>query len=360
MGTPRPVLVYSTQGVLTGCQLARVALLCLFETATTPGRIVRFDLRRRTMKTLFDPNPHLSVVRIGHTQRLFAKTTFDIEAFGDLVLPPDHRPGQRHPLIIVQYSSRGFLRGGTGDEFPIQPLAAAGMAVLSFQRPRDYVVEGARQLDDLTHAEQKDWGDRRNVQSALDQLIDQAVATGTIDESRMGLTGLSDGASTAQFALLNGRMQYKAVSLASCCEDEATFTALGGPALADGRKVSGYPAWGDVVDPWRIYSLSRNAARLTTPMLLQLADSEYLLSLESVRALNAERAMVDLFVFPDERHIKWQPAHRLAIYRRNIDWFAFWLQDARPSFAEGASHFARWDAMRQGLPSRPGCVEGAC
>ncbi len=255
-------------------------------------------------------------------------------------------------MVVVQYSSRGFLRGGTGDEFPIQPLAAAGMAVLSFQRPRDYVVEGARHISDLTRAEQKDWGDRRNVQSALDGLIEQAVATGTIDTHRIGLTGLSDGASTAQFALLNGRAHFSALALASCCEDEATFTVMGGPALADGRKAGGYPAWGDVGDPWARYSLSRNASKLNLPILMQLADSEYLLSLETVHALNLAGPTVDLFVFPDERHIKWQPAHRLAIYRRNIDWFSFWLLGDRGDLGIDIAQRGRWEAIRDVLRGR--------
>ncbi len=27
----------------------------------------------------------------------------------------------------------------------------------------------------------------------------------------------------------------------------------------------------------------------------------------------------------DEPHFKWQPAHRLAIYERSLEWFQFWL-----------------------------------
>lgn len=352
IGKDRPARFYSTDGVLTGCRMIHGGLICLLEASNSPGRIVEIRPDRQRPDILFDPNPQIGKVRLGSIQRLFARTVFGVEAFGDLVLPPDHRLGQRHPLVVVQYSSRGFLRGGTGDEFPIQPLAAEGFAVLSFQRPKDYVAQDARHLSDLTHAEQKDWADRRNVQSALDGLIDRAVATGVVNPRRIGLTGLSDGASTTQFALLNGRTHFSAVALASCCEDEATFTVMGGPALADGRKASGYPAWGDVIDPWAKYSLSRNAARLDVPILMQLADSEYLLSLETVNALNADGPMVDLFVYPDERHIKWQPAHRLAIYRRNIEWFRFWLRDA-PSIADGGGNqLAQWQAIRRSVKAR--------
>ena len=32
-------------------------------------------------------------------------------------------------------------------------------------------------------------------------------------------------------------------------------------------------------------------------------------------------------VFSNEYHIKWQPVHRYNIYRRNIQWLKFWLQN---------------------------------
>src|SRR3546814_1411636 len=67
---------------------------------------------------------------MGRAQRIMLKSSVGIQAFGDLVYPADYRAGQRYPLIVVQYESRGFLRGGTGDEFPIQAFASNGFAVL--------------------------------------------------------------------------------------------------------------------------------------------------------------------------------------------------------------------------------------
>nr|WP_285236604.1 prolyl oligopeptidase family serine peptidase [Sphingobium sp. BHU LFT2] len=78
-------------------------------------------------------------------------------------------------------------------------------------------------------------------------------------------------------------------------------------------------------DFWRPYALSVNAARIDTPILMQLADSEYLYALETIHALEGEGKPVEAYIFPDERHIKWQPAHRLAIYERNLAWFERWL-----------------------------------
>lgn len=94
--------------------------------------------------------------------------------------------------------------------------------------------------------------------------------------------------------------------------------------------------------------MARNARRIHQPILMQLAHSEALIALESVTALKAAGQPVEMLVFPDERHVKWQPAHRLAIYRRNIDWFRFWLQgytDPDPSAAR-AAQYLRWKILR--------------
>src|SRR3546814_16462984 len=61
---------------------------------------------------------------------------FGTETFGDLVYPVNYDRRKKYPLIVVQYISRGFLRGGVGDEFPIQVFANRGYAVLSIQRPK--------------------------------------------------------------------------------------------------------------------------------------------------------------------------------------------------------------------------------
>src|SRR3546814_20505776 len=55
----------------------------------------------------------------------------------------------------------------------------------------------------------------------------------------------------------------------------------------------------------------------------------------------------DLFVFPDEDHIKSQPAHRLAVYRRNLDWFGFWLKDEIQSDPTRRPEVERWQEMRK-------------
>ena len=85
---------------------------------------------------------------------------------------------------------------------------------------------------------------------------------------------------------------------------------------------------------------------MDTPLLMQLADDEYLLALEAFEALREHHQPVEMYVFPNEHHGKWQPAHRLAIYLRSLDWFAFWLQNRKDPGPGKQAQYERWEKMR--------------
>lgn len=120
-----------------------------------------------------------------------------------------------------------------------------------------------------------------------------------------------------------------------------------GPAAAREFRLAGYPRMVDRDEAfWKEISLSLNAAHVKVPLLLQLADEETLNALESYAALREAGAPVDMFVFPGEHHIKWQPAHRLAVYRRTLDWFDYWLRGLRSDAPDRQAELASWDALR--------------
>jgi dipeptidyl aminopeptidase/acylaminoacyl peptidase len=99
---------------------------------------------------------------------------------------------------------------------------------------------------------------------------------------------------------------------------------------------------------WRQIAISPNVDNIRAPILLQESDDEYWTALQSFTALREAGRPIDLFVFPNEHHAKWQPAHRLAVYKRSIDWFDYWLNGIK---APGrAGEIAHWEAMRQALP----------
>src|SRR3546814_7791081 len=184
------------------------------------------------------------------TNTLFPYTTLfrswrnnlGLPAWGDLVPPPYRTPGEKLPLIIVQYHSDGFLRGGTGDEYPIFPLAARGCAVLSSENPPTiaHACPNLKTWDEINRASMKDWADRRSLLSSILTGVGQVVARGIADPSRIGITGLSDGASSARFALINSRV-FSAAAISQSSLEPKTAMTYGGLAWADYNPTHGYP-----------------------------------------------------------------------------------------------------------------------
>lgn len=344
-----PIRLSATEDVVQNCVPSAARLICTAENATTPRRIVSIDPRTGARYPIFDPNPEFTRVRLGRVERLRWRNDKGLEAWGDLVLPPDYRPGTALPLIVVQYHSRGFLRGGTGDEYPIYLFAQRGFAVLSFERPPDVTqfMPHLRTEVELNAASDAGWAERKSMLSSLLTGLQMAVATGSVDPRRIGITGLSDGATSARFALINSKA-FAAAAISSCCVEPKTSMTYGGIAWADYNRSVGYPP-ASVDDPtfWRPASLALNAARIKTPLLMQLSDDEYLLSLEAFEALREHHAPVELYVYPGEHHVKWQPIHRLAVYERNLDWFDFWLRCREGQSPIKRAQYPRWEAMRR-------------
>jgi dipeptidyl aminopeptidase/acylaminoacyl peptidase len=335
---------FRTAGLLLGCEPAQDMLVCAQEEATVPRRIIKLNPQTGVTSLVFDPNPQFKQFRLGPVRRLFWSNDKGIETYGDLVLPPDSRKDEKPPLIVVTYRSRGFLRGGTGDEYPIQPLAARGYAVLSFDEPRD-IASFAKTSSRAEYGaiNRKDWANRRSIQSSLEAGIATVERLSFSDPKRRAITGLSDGASILWFSLINSNL-FSAAAVSSCCEEPISSMALLGERGAHYFQSAGYPLLSDNDQPfWANMSVSRNAAKLSTPTLLHLSDGEYLHSLVSIRALRFFGQPVDAYVFPDEQHIKWQAAHRLAVYERNIAWFDFWLKGIVPRDVETAK---RWTMLR--------------
>jgi dipeptidyl aminopeptidase/acylaminoacyl peptidase len=347
----KPVRILQTEDLLVGCLMAHGRLLCGRESAKQPREVVLINPASGHSQLLFDPNPDFPSHSLGSVQRLRWRNPRGKESFGDLVLPPHHLPGDHHPLIIVQYQSRGFLRGGTGDEYPIFLFAQHGFAVLSFDRTGFYGDDfPTADVTARTRLNVANWADRRDVLSALEGGIQQVNAMGVIDPHRIGITGLSDGSSTLQFALLHSHL-FAAAATSTCCEDAVSSMSAVGPAYEQDLVRWGYPKRADSRSNfWRDYSLSDHASSMNIPLLMQLSDAEYRMGLESYQALASLNKPVEMRVFPGEFHNKWQPAHRAAFYRRSVEWFDFWLQGRLP---DDPTDRARWCALSVRTSVRP-------
>ena len=347
-GEGAPRRLSSTNDVLLGCLPHKSRFLCLRENSTRPRRIADIDPDTGETTTIYDPNPEFAALRLGSVERLTWRNDLGLPAWGDLVLPPGFAKGSLLPMIVVQYHSDGFLRGGTGDEYPIFPLAAQGFAVLSIEDPPSIAraLPKLKTWEEINRASTTNWAERRSELSSLLTGVAQVVASGIVDPKRIGITGLSDGASSARFALINSRV-FSAAAISSSSLEVKTTMTYGGIAWADFNRKLGYPPT-IRSDPqfWKPFSMALNASYMNVPLLIQASDDEYVLALETFTALRESGKPVEMYVYPNEHHIKWQPAHRLAVYNRDVDWFTFWFQNTIDPDVGKVAQYARWKALR--------------
>lgn len=195
-------------------------------------------------------------------------------------------------------------------------------------------------------ANQTDWIDRRNVLSSILTGIDAAARLGIVDPDQIGITGVSEAAMSTWFALGNSD-RFKAAAVGSCCMDPKTTLVVGGKAWAEDLEQDGYPRYTASADAyWKPASLAMNADHVTTPILMQLSDDEFILGLEAYESLSENGRAVEMRIFPGEHHYEWQPAHPLVIYQRNLDWFDFWLRGREDPDPAKRDQYGRWRALR--------------
>jgi dipeptidyl aminopeptidase/acylaminoacyl peptidase len=347
-GASAPRRLYVTDDVLVDCAADHDDLICLREGSLVPRRLERLDPASGRRTILFDPNPEFGQMPLGKVERLHLRNAFDLPFDADLVLPVGYQAGKRYPLVVVQYDTRGFLRGGTGDDFPIQAFANDGYAVLSVGLP-DFEAPNVKPGDILAgeRGNLAQFANRRSEVSALEVATRLAIDRGIADPKRIGLTGMSDGATSATYAVLHSKM-FAAISITACCFDE-TFPARVGPAAARYFANVGYPKMTDrsaYADHfWSEISLVRNASSITIPILIQVSDDELMSTLPTFTALREVDAPIDMFVLPGEHHVKWQPAHRLAIYQRSLDWFDYWLKGEIPADTARQADVRYWTTL---------------
>ncbi len=152
--------------------------------ATRPADIAVVQAgRQRRLTTL---NADLLNQKALSEVRKIDVTSFDdrpIDAW--LTLPPDHRDGSRHPLILEIHGGP-FAAYGPHFSTDNQLYAAAGYAVLSVN-PRGSTSYGAEFANQIRHAYPgRDYDD-------LMSAVDAAIAQGYADENRLFVTGGSGG-----------------------------------------------------------------------------------------------------------------------------------------------------------------------
>lgn len=175
------------------CAAGEKAIFCVEAAASVSPRLVRIEASGR--KKIID-SPNSFPGRDGLLVETIAWQVSGSRASGILIRPKI--PG-RLPLFVTYYRCNGYLRGGTGDEWPLRALAAGGIASLCID-----VLPGGEIAQDRYQIGME----------AVRAAIDTLDRRGTIDRSRVGMGGLSFGSEVAVWTAMHSDL-LKAVSIAS-------------------------------------------------------------------------------------------------------------------------------------------------
>lgn len=336
-GTVLPVV--RSRGLINGgrklsstCGISEEALACVVAEPDVPPRLERIDIDTGHRQPMFEPNAALAfdLARTVSSRFLRWKGAAGREFTGHLLL--GNGPVTGWPLFVTYYDCPGFLRGGTGDEWPLASFAEAGIAALCINSAPHRPDPVARYDEGI---------------EAVRSVVDLLAREGVIDPDRVGMGGLSFGSevtlwvATETDLLAAASVTSPSVSplhyLISSLQGERFFTGL--------RDVWGLGAPEETPEKWKRLSPALNRDRIRSPVLFQMPEEEYLYALDYVIPMVREDR-ADLYIFPHEAHQKFQPRHKAAAYRRNVDWFRYWLQDFESGGVEQNAQYDRWRAMR--------------
>ncbi|WP_454883425.1 Atxe2 family lasso peptide isopeptidase [Sphingomonas oryzagri] len=313
------------------CAVGAPAIICIAAEPAGPPRLVSIDPATGMMRTLFDPNQSLRE-RATAVRPLTWQGSHGLSFGGFLVLPRTPAPREGYPLVINYYDCWGFLRGGTGDEQPMMPLAEAGIASLCIQEPHLTPPHNQRP-DEIAAAID-------GVSSAVTMLADQHL----VDRSRVGMMGLSFG-SEMTMAVAQHTALLRAAAIASG-QMEPTYWWANDLPGRDFETVmrDTFHVGSPDNDPtgWDRFAPVRHVAAIRTPMLMQMPENEMRLAMELYSRLANSPTPTEMYGFPGETHVKHQPRHKLAAYTRAYDWFRFWLLGVEDPDPAKQAQYRRW------------------
>jgi len=321
------------------CAVSSDALACVVAEPGVPPRLERVDLEDGQRKVLFEPNATLAqtMAESAPIERLAWSDPSGTRFVGRYYPPASSTVGPS-PLFVVYYRCSGFLRGGVGDEWPLATLAAHGVAALCIDAAPDR-SDAIERFED----------GRVAIASAVDLL----ASRGEIDPHRIGVGGLSAGAEVALWTATQSRSVH-AVSMATPVIAPSFYLLMSPWEDVFLSRLGRYWQLGapdETPERWNRIAPPTDPRRLNAPVLMQLAEQEYRYALDyAVPWIRGNVA--DVYVFPHEKHLKFQPRHKLAVYERNLDWFRFWLQGVEDPDPLKAPQYARWRQMREHFPNQ--------
>ena len=348
-GTVRPIVL--SNGLVSGsqrywdipCALSSDTLVCVAAEADHPPRLEAIDVESGHRRILFAPNKGLGadIAATVPAKLIRWRDAQGREFTGQLFEARGASTGHPPPLFVTFYTCDGFLRGGLGDEWPLATLAEDGISALCIN-----AIPAELRLDVVANYDQG--------RAAVDSVVKLLSVEGRVDRTRVGMGGLSYGSEVTLWTLAHSDVVTAAsVSGISVTPTYYLFNSLRAAFRSNLRKLWRLGAPNETPKRWREISPAYQLDRIKAPILFQLPEQEYRMTLDYALPL-VRRHQADIYVFPDETHIKFQPKHKLAVYERNVDWFRFWLQGYEDQDPDKVGQYRIWRKMKKSAKHRFG------
>ena len=236
---------------------------------------------------------------------------------GWVIYPANYDPTKKYPLLVSVHGgpSSAVTPRWPGVGYGGVPFSALGYFVF-MPNPRGSYGQGEK----FTQANVRDfgYGDLRDILAGMDVLEKRFP----IDKDREGLTGWSYGGFMTMFGVTQ-TTRFKA--------------AVAGAGISDWKSYYGensidqwmVPFFGETVyEDAAVYAKSSAIdyiGKVKTPTLVVVGDRDGECpapqSFEFWHALRAEGVKTQLVVYPNEGHAFRDPAHRLDVLERALNWF---------------------------------------
>lgn len=280
-----------------------------------PGEIWSYDVEAGALRQVSRINEDLDGYALGEA-RLVRWTSDRGEALaGALLLPPDHEPGRRLPLVVWVYGgqmgSRAIDRFGFWGGLPafnMHVLATRGYAVLAPDAP----LRPGHLTDDL-------------VGTVLPG-VDAAVEQGYADPERLAIMGQSFGALNT-LALLTRTDRFKAAIVTAAVQHPDLFADyLSGRSTGyweKGQGGMGGTIW-EYHDRYLENSPLFDFPDIETPLLIGQGDQDGdLVPVNAIfAALERLGKDVELRIYRGESHVISRKANVLDFWRRRLEFLA--------------------------------------
>jgi dipeptidyl aminopeptidase/acylaminoacyl peptidase len=296
------------------------------QTTTASGRV------------LWDPNPQLKDVTLGHVSVLRWKDASGRAWSGGLFLPPDFRRNGHYPLVIQTHNFDPSVfrpSGAYPTSYAAQVLAAAGIVVLETRCNvlRNIPDEGTCQPP------------------GYDAAVQLLARQGVIDPHKVGIIGFSRTCYYTLEGLTRSKIHFSAASITDGINQGYWQYLM---SVDDGNDLIGKLAdamngaapLGAGLQAWIKNAPTFNMGHVNTPLQIFGEGLGSLISMwEPYALLRYQHKPVDLILLNTREHVLTTPAVRIASQGGTVDWMRFWLQGYEDTHPVKRQQYARWETL---------------